>query len=436
MWGNERRGRTLKTILLILLNLIVIAGIVYGYRYVTDKQSIADQEQYAASLASASEKKEEKEASYTELQAQYDRDMDTVKKYLPGIVCWGDSLTLGSAGGISFPQELQKKIDQTINDKYDFRSTVEKPEDYSRADWNSYTVDIRVENMGAQEEDSWSVLGRSGAANLVLASDLKIPAECERVLIKFRSPTGRDVNPSVGSSFNTITVGGIEGTLSYGENSFNQAYGKTYYFTRLTPGEETVIEKGTEIISPQKDLYKDYVQVIWIGTYGYYNSAQDLIDQVKLQIARNPSQSERFIVLGNFARRLNYWTGFSFTDGMDELEAAMATEFGSKYINIRKYLLGDAATDAAALEGSKFALTDNDKAYISVGQVAPSMIIPSSKVELKANFYELIGDIVFDRMDQLGYFNEVKDELGITAREKAEKQAEALSQDSRPVYYY
>lgn len=427
MWENDNKGRIFKTILLVLLNLIVIGGLIYGYRYVKARQEIADKEQYAASIASANEKKEEKEASYTELQAQYDRDMETVQKYLPGIVCWGDTLTLGSASGISFPSELQDKIDQTINDKYDFSSTVANPADYTRADWNSFKVDIRVENMGAQDDDSWSVLGKSGAANFVLASDLKVPAECERVQIKFRSPTGQDVNPSVGSGFSTITIGGIEGTLSYGENSFNQAYGKTYYFTRLTPGEETVIEKGTEIISPLKDLYKDYIQVIWIGTYGTYKNAQDLIDQVKLQIARNTGNKDRFIILGNYARKTNYWTGFSFTDGMDELEAAMTAEFGAKYINVRKYLLGDATNDANQ------DLTDNDKAYISVGQIAPSMIIPSSKVELNAVYYKLIGNIVFARMSQLGYFNEVKDELGITALEKADKQATAKDSSVDPL---
>lgn len=57
------------------------------------------------------------------------------RKYvLPGVVCWGDSLTAGFSGNVSYPSTLQKYIDTYLCDIYDFASTVDNAQDYSRLD--------------------------------------------------------------------------------------------------------------------------------------------------------------------------------------------------------------------------------------------------------------------------------------------------------------
>lgn len=419
MW-KEDRSELWKKILLALLILIVGAGFVFFYKYVKDQQKIVDAEQYALSQISSEQKKQETNLLYEQLQAQYDTDVETVRQYLPGIVCWGDTLTVGAASGDSFPLQLQEDIDLYINDKYDFRYTVEHPEDYPRAVWDDYKINIEVINMGGRNETSQAVLGRSGADPFVLRKDLEIPAECEPVRIEFLSSDGRYVYPdlSTADGFNPVRLYGVEGTISIDEKSYSKYSGNLYYFTRLQPGEPVTAPSGARIMSAASDKYKDYIQVICIGAYGGYKDAKDLVAQVKQQVARNTVNGDRFIILGIPSSALSL-----FGTEKDDIEAAMTMEFGSKFINLRKYLSTDAMNDA----GLK--LTDRDQAYMRAGDIPPSLQNPSDATELNAAAYKIIGDVVYKRMELLGYFKEVKDELGITDMEKAEKQAE-ISQGS------
>ena len=58
--------------------------------------------------------------------------------FLPGIICWGDSLTYGEEGdGVSFPQVLRERIAAEL-------------------------LEIPVINMGASGEDSITIAGRGG----------------------------------------------------------------------------------------------------------------------------------------------------------------------------------------------------------------------------------------------------------------------------------
>ena len=57
--------------------------------------------------------------------------------------------------------------------------------------------------------------------------------------------------------------------------------------------------------------------------------------------------------------------------------------------------------------------TSQDKQYISAGRVPLSFLSTSSSVELNGKAYTLLGKLVYSRMESLGYFDEVYDELSI-----------------------
>ena len=414
MWEKEKSHIGLK-ILLVLLAAGMIFGLVKAYLYVKEQNEAQD----AALIAEYNQQQELSEtttvqqASLDTLSAEYQKDLDCVAEYLPGIVCWGDTLTAGSAGNVSFPYVLQDLLDEAINDKYDFKSTFTNATNYTGVDWDSYTVDIPVVNLGSGEESTKTILGRSGVANYVLSKDLIVPAECEAVSISFTAPDGSAVEPLTQGDvgINPVTIGGIEGRLTLDVESKTTAY----LFTRSEPGTGLTLPAGTEIVPADAELYKDYIPVIFIGTYGGYDTVQELVAQQKQLIDRQIGNHDRYIVVGlYYFSRLSYVSG-GYLSEFEKYEAAMLQEYGSHFINLRKYLISDGLTDAG------LSATKDDTSEITSGRVPPSLKSTAKGAELNASGYRLLGQLVYDRMDKLGYFDEVKDELGITALEKLEK---------------
>ena len=74
---------------------------------------------------------------------------------------------------------------------------------------------------------------------------------------------------------------------------------------------------------------------------------------------------------------------------------------------MRKYLCEDGLSDA------KLTPTKQDEEDIRYGIVPTSFRSASGNAELNGKAYQLIGKLVYDRMDSLGYFNEVVSELYI-----------------------
>lgn len=426
MWENENRHIGLK-IFLIFLIIALSAGLFYCYMYVKEQEAAQDAELLNVYNQHQQEQTAAKQANYDDLYALYQDDLDCVSTYLPGIVCWGDAITAGSAGGVSYPDTLQDLIDAAIVDRYNFYGTLETPELYTRLkleDWQKFTVEIPVVNMGSGKETSYTVLGRNGAVPYITSEELTIPATCEAVQITFTSLNGDNVTPLThgDAGINNVTISGVEGKLALDLESYTSQHNNIYYFTRSEPGIEVNVPIGTEIITAASEMYRDYIPIIFIGTYDWElspweeTSAEELIAAQKAIIDHQIANKDRYIIIGLYYM-YNRWD-YGKTD-FEKYEAAMVQEYGNHFINIRKYLCSDGLSDAG------ISPTLEDTHDIASGLVPPSLRSAAEPSELNAKGYELLGKVVFDRMDKLGYFTEVKDELGITAQEKAEKQAKA-----------
>ena len=90
----------------------------------------------------------------------------------------------------------------------------------------------------------------------------------------------------------------------------------------------------------------------------------------------------------------------------------MMQAFGNRYINVRKYLCEDGLADAGITP------TVQDRSRLASGLVPASFLATSGSQELNGKAYMLIGKLVYSRMESLGYFSEVFDELGITETTK------------------
>ena len=144
MWEDEYKRNFMRRIILIALIVVILGGLAAAMLVVHKRTERQD-----AQLVEAYTQQQEKQTAARQeavdaINAEYEKDMQTVREYLPGIVCWGDSITAGSSGNVSYPYVLQKYIDAYICDIYDFRSSIDNAEDYARLKWDDYKVDIPV----------------------------------------------------------------------------------------------------------------------------------------------------------------------------------------------------------------------------------------------------------------------------------------------------
>jgi len=299
---------------------------------------------------------------------------EAIREYLPGIVCWGDSLTVGACGdGVTFPRILKQRLTALgLRNKVD------------------------VINAGVGGESSATIATRSGAYELC-AHEFTIPADTEPVELRFYSMVRYVTYPLIQGDgyFNPVTIAGVKGTI----DSTHDAYlsRNKYYFTRSEPGEEVKVEKGTPIVTYASENFRDYLNIVFIGTNGGYTGTGTLIKQQKAILERSTGQKDRYLVIGLFEKSVEKVSVETFM----EYEAKMAEEYGDRFINLREYLITDGLKDAGIEP------TEEDLERIGQGLVPPSLM-DDDLLHLNATGYALLGNLIFDRMEQLGYFDEIK----------------------------
>lgn len=400
MWENEHKKYLIRNAIAAVLLLALTAGLFAGITMVN--RSLARRNAVLSEQKTDQEQKinEDRESIYEEIAVGYEKDMATVAQYLPGIVCWGDSLTTGAASGVSYPDTLQNYINEYLCKAYNFRGTVSNPVENSRIDWNDYTLEIPVVNMGGGQENAATVQGRCGVLPFKTKQAVVIPADCEPVEILLENVNNQPVNPlSAGSSgINPVVLSGVEGTLALVGN--NPRYGK-YQFTRLEAGDAAEVPAGAEISTAASQEYKDYIHIVWVGTFGNIRNNDELVDQVKSILERQTANTDRYLVLGlcTYGQR---WDGTAIAK-LESLDSAMLQAFGDHYVNVRKYLVEDGLRDAGLSDGAAF------------NAVAPALRSNTGSAELNSISYQLVGHLVYERMNRLGYFDEIREELEIPA---------------------
>lgn len=400
MWGNKRR--TLSLILKIFSGLLAAAiafGIYVAYRHQLVRDA-AETHEYTAVYEEHTQNEVEAKQAYNDLiDVEYQKDMESVRIHLPGIVCWGDTLTVGTTGGVSYPSVLQQLINENLCDTYNFRAQMEKLGDFSssRVSWSDYKVTIPVVNMGVYGESAPTIAGRCGAMPYQLYRAVTIPDDCTAVQVTLTSAVGQPVSPLENgeSGINDVSIAGVTGKLS-------RVRAGLYMFTRNEPGEAVQAAAGTPVITACADMYTDFIPVILIGSYGGYTSSEEYIAMIRAMIDHHQTETGRYLVVGPFTSSASN-SGSRFAP----LEQALQQAFGDNFINARKYFCSDAMSDA------KLSYSKEDQQDVSHGTVPGSLRNPLAPEELTATGYELLGKLVYTRMDQLGWFDEVREELGI-----------------------
>lgn len=283
-----------------------------------------------------------------------------IKETIPGIVCWGDSLTAGAGGnGVTYPNVLSNLINENI-------------------------YDIPVFNMGVGGENTRTILGRAGAIPYVV-DEFTIPSDTSRVKINLKSINGQSVGPlkQGDKALNPVTINGIKGIIELEDEE--------YFFRRAESGESIEVKHKTQVITSGTDTYKDYINIIFIGQNGGWDNIDSLISQQNSIINKLDKNKEQYLIIG-------------LTSGTakerSSLENAMVEEYGDKYINLRLYL-SKYGLDDAGLEA-----TSEDLKYMNEGRVPPSLL--SDTIHFNNVGYKLIGEYIYKRMIELGYFDSIE----------------------------
>lgn len=279
-----------------------------------------------------------------------------------GVVCWGDSLTVGAGGGgTNYPSVLYENI------KSEYGNIAE------------------VINFGVGGESSDMVCARAGVYNpLALTKEVTLPQSCEKVEIFLNYYVLRQGGED---SVNPCSIGGVEGEITIEQKSYT-ATEVHYYFTRSNEGEAVTVSAGETVVTAATNRYKDYISVIFIGQNGGWAEAEDLIAQQRALIERQEKNKDKFLILGLTS---------GSKESRAELEEKMQAEYGEKYVNLREYLSGDGVKDAGVKA------SEEDEALMAEGSVPACL--RADNVHLNAKGYRAVGNYIYQRMKKLGYFN-------------------------------
>lgn len=106
------------------------------------------------------------EGEIAALNSSYKNTLSVIADKLPGIVCWGDSLTSGPGGNaMTYPISLQNSINNAICSAYDPVSSL-SDEAKSLVNPDDYKISIPVINMGVGGETTNTILGRNRSCSV------------------------------------------------------------------------------------------------------------------------------------------------------------------------------------------------------------------------------------------------------------------------------
>lgn len=274
----------------------------------------------------------------------------------PNIACWGDSMTAGAGGGgVTYCNVLQGLLNVA-----------------------GYTGSVY--NLGVGGETSVTIAGRANANPFIVdVAGGEIP-ESGQVALTLRQINGQLPAPlKQGASSYSATLLGVAGT--FGRTIAGETY--NYWFQRATAGTPVVANRPTPLYLDIGEQRRSDIAIIWIGQNGPNN--ERAIQDAYAIIRHMSSVDKRYLVISK--------PGGGTAQNADD--ARWFEEFGRRFIPIRQYMVEFGLQDAG-IEPTAQDLTD-----IANGTVPTSLRTDS--VHWKAAGYQILGRIVFERLNELGW---------------------------------
>jgi len=230
---------------------------------------------------------------------------------LPGVVAWGDSLTLGGQGiadQSSYPSELQNAIT------------------------------LPVVNMGFDALTSTQIGVRQGGVTTSISVDAPAIPATGSVNVTF--PAG--YNPVHGAESESIngTILGVHGTVTF--------HPDTDVFTRSAAGNSVSAPTSTPFVVDTP--YAKYFPIFWEGMNNPTQVSQVLSD-IARQVATAPSGQDYLVLSLINDNVTSEWAGGPVYANIVAINKQLPAAYGSHYLDARKVLVDNydstMATDAS-----------------------------------------------------------------------------------------
>lgn len=288
-------------------------------------------------------------------QNQSTQTVSTSQK--PMIYCIGDSLTFGS-GSSSYPNALASLVGDDYN----------------------------VTKFGGEQDQTIDIAVRMGKVK-VYVHDITIPSKSQPVNVQLYDEDHEklDILKGKGSSFEEVSIQGIQGQLKYDSES------KTHTFTRHEDGKKVTIDQYTQVKSDFPTFEKNSIAIIFTGTYdpnisnGIFRTItyqRSIISQLK---------TKKYIVVSLTSKR-----AFPIVNDMN---AVLKEEHQEHFLDFRNYLLQDGLKDANVTPTSQDR-SDLEKGYI------PSSLLQDNKRDGNSHFNELLAQQILEKMIELKYIDQ------------------------------
>ncbi len=356
----------------------------------------------AAGKTAAADKAEEKpeagEEAKTETQNVEKLSVEEVQAAIdiamPGMDCWGDSITEGFLGdGVNWPDTFREILNERL-----IRPIREA------SGYDSLSTPI-VRNMGVSTETVPEITGRRGAVPFVLPNDIVIPSEKTAVEIQLvSSDRGQVVKPLRygdgsygGNGINPVTIAGVRGELT---RVFDPGIDSSrYYFERSEEGDVAYARAGEPVRTCSADLYSNDFCVVMMGANGGYQDAADLAVQFgKMAAMQNNS---RYLLVG---------MGCTPVDSgllTPQEEAILAQVFGDRFISLQAWMSRNGIDYANYYLNAGIEPSERDLERMNAGYT-PYCLLNEDGLHYTPDGYRVIAYMIFDEMDRRGFFDELK----------------------------
>ena len=316
-------------------------------------------------------------ASPTKFKSSYQTtEIKTVSG--PDIVCWGDSMTSGA--GVTHLKYTYPAVLQTLMQNANSTAT--------------------VRNSGCGGETSFTIAARQGGNPMRLyAENGVIPAAAAAVKMVMLDNNGKPIRPLVQKSGipgyqNDLwfdgTIAGVHGRLTLVRpNGLSPVWDSANYytFTRTQSGTDVTLNRPAPFYLDFSEARREDIQIFWTGQNNETPS-EYIIADTKAMINHLKPASKRYLVLSRPKPYLDL-------AAQQSDEEKLYLEYGSRFINVRKYLIDYGLADAGITP------TSQDEVDIAAGVVPTSLRVDSTHFNDAG--YAVVANIVFKRLQQLGW---------------------------------
>jgi hypothetical protein len=250
--------------------------------------------------------------------------------------------------------------------------------------------DVTVINRGQGGFTSTEIAISHGAIDPVLGA-FTIPADTSATAVTVTAPTAAFRNPGTGGETFTYTgvIAGIPGVLTRSPTA------DTWTFARTTAGSATPVAAGATFHCTRDDNDRDALTVIWVGRNNVATSASPIVQSdIAAMVAHLTPTVARYLVMGVCPGILET-TGTQGHTNILALNAALAVEYGDRYIDLRTTLM-------AGLSLVNITPTGADTTAIANGTIPPSLLHPDG-LHFNQWGYRVVAHAVKERLRALDW---------------------------------